>query len=81
MGKNSMKPVLRIRYRKPGKVFGTTFTLSRSRNGGKKNKGRILSVRKLSYEETWRIGEFLPFDPKALLREFNEAERTKGGAN
>jgi len=82
MGKNSRKPILKIRYRKPGKVFGTKFSLSK--NGGKKLKGRILSVRKLSKEQVNRTGEYLPFDPRELLREFREAERTeriKGGVS
>lgn len=67
--------VLKIRYRKPGKEFGTTFSLSK--NGGKKSKGRILSVRKLPLEQLLRVGEYLPFDPEALLREFREEEREK----
>lgn len=79
MGRVCRRPVLKIRYRKPGKVFGTTFSLSK--NGGKQSKGRILSVRKLSYEQLNRVGEYLPFDPEALLREFREQERqeVKGG--
>lgn len=75
MGKNSRKPVLSIRYRKKGKVFGTKLTFSK--NGGKKLKGRVLSVRKLPKEKLLRVGSYLPFDPEALLREFREAEREK----
>lgn len=74
------RPVLKIRYRKPGKEFGTTFSLSK-KNGNKKARGRILSVRKLSFEQLNRVGEYLPFDPEALLREFREEDRreAKGG--
>lgn len=74
MGRITRRPVLKIRYRKPGKEFGTTFSLSKGGNG-KRAKGRILSVRKLSYEQLNRVGEFLPFDPEALIREFREQER------
>jgi len=77
LSRNSRKPALKIRYRKAGKEFGTKFTLSR--NGGKRLKGRILSVRKLSKEQILRVGEYLPFDPKELLREFREEDRIKGG--
>lgn len=74
MGKNSQKPILKFRYRKPGKVFGTKLT--QSENGGKKLKGRILSVRKVSKEQIMRVGEYLPFDPEKLLREL---QVSKGG--
>jgi len=71
------RPAFKIRYRKPGKVFGTKFSFSR--NGGGKLKGRILGVEKVSTEQIKRIHEFLPFDPEALLKEFREAEKSKGG--
>lgn len=67
MGRNTRRPALKIRYRKPGKIFGTKLTLSR--NGGRKLKGRVLSIRKLGYEETWRVGDYLPFNVKELLGE------------
>ena len=70
MGKNTRKPVLKIRYRKPGKTFGVKFTFSR--NGGKKLKGRVLSMRKLSREQINRVGEYTPFDPDELARELQE---------
>ena len=73
MGKNGNKPVLQIRYRRQGKTFGTRF--SYQRGGGKKLEGRILSCRKLSREQISRVGEYLPFDPKELLAEFNEENR------
>ena len=77
VSKSRGKPVLKIRYKKPGgKGFGTRLTLSR--NSSKRIKGRILSVKKLSKEEIWRIGDHLPFDPEALLKEFREAEKNKG---
>lgn len=75
--KNGKRPVLKIRYRKPGKVFGTKFTFSK--NGGRKLKGRVLGVEKVSREQLLRVGEFLPFDPKALLKEFSELQKQKGG--
>jgi len=74
MGRVTRRPVLKIRYRKPRKEFGTTFSLS-SNSNGKKVKGRILSVRKVSREQIDRIHDYLPFDPKALLREFREQEQ------
>jgi len=72
VSRNGHKPVLKFRYRKPGKVFGVKFSFSR--NGGRKLKGRILSVRKVSREQLDRVHEFLPFNPEALLREFREKE-------
>ncbi len=78
MPRVNQRPVLKIRYKKPGKVFGTKFSLSK--NGGKKKlKGRILGVGKVSREQLKRVHEYLPFDPEALLREFREAEKSKGG--
>lgn len=75
MSKNGRQPVLKVRYRKPGKQFGAKLTLSR---GGRRNvKGRILSVKKVSREQLMRVHEYLPFDTDALLREFRESE--KGG--
>lgn len=76
MAKNGKRPVLKIRYKKPGKVFGTKFTFSK--NGGKKLKGRIIGVEKVSREQLLRVHEFLPFDPKALMKEFEELQN-KGG--
>ena len=77
MGRKTRRPVFKVRYRMPGKIFGSKFSFSK--NGNEGSKGRILSKRKLSSEEISRIGEYLPFDPKALLREFRESERVKGG--
>jgi len=73
---NGKKPVLKIRYRRPGKEFGTKFTLSRG-SRRKRLKGRILSVKKLSFEETWKIGEYLPFNPEALISEFRREVASK----
>ena len=75
--KNGKRSVLKIRYRQPGKVFGTKFSFSK--NGGKKLKGRVLSVEKVSREQLLRVGEFMPFDTKALMKELNELQRRKGG--
>ena len=79
MGKNTTKTVLKIRYRKPGKTFGVIFSFSRN-SGRKKLKGRVLSVRKLSKEQIDRVGEFLPFDPEALVKELKE-ESSRGRQN
>lgn len=76
MGRKTRRPVFKIRYRRPGKVFGSKFSFSKSRNGN--TKGRILSKGKLSFEEINRVGEYLPFSPEALLREFRES-KIKGG--
>lgn len=74
MGRNTTKPVLKIRYRKPGKIFGAKLTFSK--NGGKKKlRGRVLSVRKVSKEQINRVGEYLPFDPEALLKELREESK------
>ena len=75
--KNGKRPVLKIRYKKPGKVFGTKFTFSK--NGGRKLKGRILGIEKVSREQLLRVGEFLPFNIEELMKEFNELEKQKGG--
>lgn len=78
MSRNSRKPVLSIRYRMPEKRFGANLVLSK--NGkGKRSKGRIMSVRKVPREKILRVHEYLPFDPEALLREFREKEKSKGG--
>jgi len=77
VGRKTRRPVFKVRRRKPGKVFGSKFSLSRG-NGGD-SQGRILFRRKVSFEELNRICEFSPFDPDALLKEFREAERLKGG--
>lgn len=75
---NGRKPLLRIRYRRPEKKFGANLVLSGS-SRGKKSKGRILSVTKVPREKILKVHEYLPFDPDALLREFREQERQKGG--
>ena len=77
MPRVNQRPAFKIRYRKPGKVFGTKFSFSK--NGGRKLKGRVLSVEKVSREQLLRVGEFMPFDTKALMKEFNELQRRKGG--
>lgn len=73
-GRKTRRPVFKIRYRLPGKVFGSKFSFSK--NGGGEVKGRILSKRKVSPEEILRVGEYLPFNIEALLREFREDEKT-----
>ena len=78
MNHNGRKPVLRIRYRMPEKKFGANLVLS-GNGKGKKTKGRILSVTKVPREKILRVHEYLPFSPDALLREFREQERLKGG--
>ena len=77
MGRTNRRLVLKTRVRKPGKIFGTKFSFSR--NGSRKLRGRILSVEKVGFDELWRVGEYLPFNPDALLREFRETEKEKGG--
>lgn len=77
MGRKTRRPVFKIRYRRPGKVFGSRFSFSKNSDGN--GKGRILSKRKVSFEEISRVGEYLPFDPEALLREFRDSEKVKGG--
>lgn len=62
----------------PEKRFGASLVLSK--NGrGKKTKGRIMSVRKVPIEKLLRVHEFAPYDSEALLREFREKEKSKGG--
>jgi len=78
LNKNGRKPVLKIRYRMPEKKFGASLVLS-GNGKGKKTKGRILSVTKVPREKILRVHEFLPFNTDALLREFREKERIKGG--
>lgn len=58
MGKNNRKLVLKVRYRKPHKVFGTRLILSSNSRRNKRAKGRILFSRKLSFEEINKVGEF-----------------------
>lgn len=72
------KPVLRIRYRRPEKKFGASLVLS-SNGKGRRGRGRILSVTKVPREKILRVHEFLPFSPDALLKEFREQEKLKGG--
>lgn len=79
MGRNNRKKVLKTRYRKPGKTFGTKFSLSSSTSS--KARGKILGIKKVSYEELWRVGDYLPFEPEALLKEFRLAEIEKGGSS
>ena len=76
MGRKTRRLVFKLRYRRPGKIFGSKFSFSKNSNGN--SKGRILSKRKVSFEEISRIGEYLPFNPEALLKEFREA-KIKGG--
>lgn len=79
MSRNGRQSLLKVRYRKPGKQFGSKLTLSR--NGRRNVKGRVLSVTKVSREQLLRVHEHLPFDPDALLREFRESERKGGKRN
>jgi hypothetical protein len=75
---NGKKPVLQVRYRRPEKKFGASLILS-GNGKGKKAKGRILSVTKVPREKILRVHEYLPFNPDALLKEFREQEKSKGG--
>ena len=59
MGRKTNPVVLKIRYRKPHKIFGTRFVLSGNRKSKRRVKGRILSARKVSKEEIDKVGEFL----------------------
>jgi len=74
VSRNSKKLVLRIRYRKPGKTFGTKLLLSRSHkrkfNKGEV-KGKIMGVRKVGYEELFGLGEFNPI-PGIILGNGNQ---------
>jgi len=63
------KLLLKVRYRKPGKVFGTKFILSGNHKGGS-SRGRVLSVRKVGFEELFKVGDHNPL-PRALMDEFN----------
>ena len=81
MGKNNRNLVLKVRYRKPHKIFGTRLVLSGSSNGKDKGKvkGRILATRKLSFEEINKVGEFtsraFKFDdelPASLMEDFSK---------
>ena len=58
MGRNSQQVVLKIRYRKPHKIFGTRFVFSGNHKSKRRVKGRVLSTRKISMEEINKVGEF-----------------------
>ena len=72
-----MRKVLKVKYRMPGKKFGTKIATGRvPRIPGRK----IVSVRKVGREEILRIGEYLPFNPDKLLAEFqSQKEVNKNG--
>ncbi len=65
MGRVNRRPVYKVRYRKPGKNFHTKF--SNGKETSSNGKGRIVSKRKVSYEELFRVGEYLPFSIEAIL--------------
>ena len=71
------KSALKVRYRMPGKTFRTKFTATGYVPNRPSNK--VLSVRKVSKEQLLRVGEYLPFDPDELLKEFREDEENAKG--
>ena len=75
MSGRTSQVVLKIRYRKPHKIFGTRLVLSNNHRSKRRVKGRILSARKISMEEINKVGEFanraINFDdelPESLMR-------------
>jgi len=70
VSRNGKSQVYKIRYKRPGGEFGTRFSFSKA--SGRKMKGRILSVRKVSSEELFRVGEYNNL-PTTLMREFRKS--------
>ena len=67
MPRRNERLVLKLRYRRPGKHFGTKLVLSNgSKPAGRDEKGRLMGYSKVSYEELFKVGEFLPnhFSPE-----------------
>jgi hypothetical protein len=59
MPRRNERLVLKLRYRREGKHFGTKLILSNgSKPSGKDEKGRLMGCRKVSYEELFKVGEF-----------------------
>lgn len=76
MPRHNKRKAYRVRYKKPGKKFGTKFSFSDSiLENRNRAQGRVLRVSKISKEEVERVAEFNKL-PDTLMREFRGRERT-----
>jgi len=72
MPRHNKRKAYRVRYKNPGKRFGTRFAFSDSvLENRNKAKGRVLRISKISKEEVERVAEFNKL-PEILMREFNK---------
>lgn len=66
--RKELTSVIKVRSRKPGKVFGTRFVEGHS---DVNSNGRILTYTRVSLEQVNRVGEYNDI-PKKLMKEFRE---------